>query len=393
VRRAQGGLNAAILVAVIAGLIILYILFLPETEREALLENKTIDKDRDDDGDEEDEGMLLREFPGRLDTIEKIEDEKIPNVFLFETTDAKELERINPFIVRNGWFDKKNKVVEFTLDNLDNTENVILSFRTGKHDGVLTVKLNNEIVYENDIASETTAPIRLKKEFLSSENSLEFDVSSVKYKFWKTNEYSFEDVRIIGDITDRSKQESRNVFTLTGEDLFNIETADLRFVPYCGNVADIGALDISINDRNVFSSVPVCEDAYRQPIPIGILNTGENRIIFKTGKGSYSIEQIKIEFEEEDIKTNVYFFEINQSTLDDVEDEDIDVILTIEFVEEDEDKKADLNINDRLRAIDQEERIFTKNLNDFIKKGNNFIELRPRTSLDVVELKVELEET
>ena len=153
-RRAQGGLNAAILVAVIAGLIILYILFLPETEREALLENKTIDKDRDDDGDEEDEGMLLREFPGRLDTIEKIEDEKIPNVFLFETTDAKELERINPFIVRNGWFDKKNKVVEFTLDNLDNTENVILSFRTGKHDGVLTVKLNNEIVYENDIASE-----------------------------------------------------------------------------------------------------------------------------------------------------------------------------------------------------------------------------------------------
>ena len=79
--------------------------------------------------------------------------------------------------------------------------------------------------------------------------------------------------------------------------------------------------------------------------------------------------------------------------MDDVEDEDIDVILTIEFVEEDEDKKADLNINDRLRAIDQEERIFTKNLNDFIKKGNNFIELRPRTSLDVVELKVELEET
>ena len=43
-KKAQGGLNAAVLVAVIAGLIILYILFLPESEREQLLENKTVKK-------------------------------------------------------------------------------------------------------------------------------------------------------------------------------------------------------------------------------------------------------------------------------------------------------------------------------------------------------------
>ena len=51
-----------------------------------------------------------------------------------------------------------------------------------------------------------------------------------------------------------------------------------------------------------------------------------------------------------------------------------------------------LNINDRLSSIDDDERIFTKNLNDFLEEGNNFVELRPRTKLDVVELKVELEE-
>ena len=55
-------------------------------------------------------------------------------------------------------------------------------------------------------------------------------------------------------------------------------------------------------------------------------------------------------------------------------------------------KRADLNINDRLSTIDQKERIFTKDLNDFIEEGNNFIELRPRTRLNVVELRVELEE-
>jgi len=71
--------------------------------------------------------------------------------------------------------------------------------------------------------------------------------------------------------------------------------------------------------------------------------------------------------------------------------------LTIEFVDDEKNKRADLNINDRFISIDQEDRIFTKTLNDdedpdYIKEGNNFIEIRPRTRLDVVELRVEIEE-
>ena len=388
-RKAQA-LNAAILVAVIGGLIILYILFLPEAEREALLEDETVKKSSDDD---EDEDILLREFPGRLDIVKEIENKQIPNVFLFETTNAKELERINPFIVRSGWFDKKGKTSRFNIDNLDNTDNVILSFRAEKHKGILTIKLNNEIVFENDIGTETVAPISLDRRLLRDENTLEFSVSSVGFRFWRTNEYSLENARIIGDITDKSKQEARNVFTLTSTDLFNIEEANLRFVPYCANVADVGVLDIAINGRNIFSAVPICEDAYKQPIPIGILNTGENRIILKTNKGSYSVEQIRIDFEEEEIKEQVFFFEVNQSVLDDIDDGDKDIILTIEFVDAERTKRADLNINNRLSSIDDEDRIFTKNLNDFVKEGNNFIELRPRTRLDIVEIRVEIEDT
>jgi len=391
-RKAQGGLNAAILVAVIAGLIILYILFLPEDEREALLENKTVKKSGADDKDED---ILLREFPGRLDTIDEIEDKQLPNVFLFETTNAKELERINPFIIRSGVFDKdrQSRTITFSLDDLENTDNILLSFRVAKHKGILTIELNNNIIFESDIESTSVDPIGLKADLLNNQNTLEFSVSSVGFRFWRTNEYSFEGMKLIGDITDRSKQESRNVFTITSRDLFNIEEANLRFVPYCGNVADVGVLDIEINNKNVFSAVPVCEDAYKQPIPLGILNTGENRIIFRTNKGSYSVEQIKIEFEEEDVIEEIFFFEINQSTLDDIEDEDLDVILTIEFVDDKRTKRANLNINDRFIIIDEDEKFFTKNLNDFVEEGNNFIELEPRTRLDIVEIRVELEDT
>ena len=395
-RKAQGGMNAAILVAVIAGVIILYILFLPEDERRALLENKSVDRIRS--GDDEDEDILLREFPGRLDIVEGVLDKTIPNIFLFESTNAAELESINPIIVRNGVFDKRSRTVSFSIDDLANTDNVILSFKAKDHEGILTIKLNNEIVYENDISSETVAPVILNRNLLSDTNTFEFSVSSVGFRFWKTNEYSLDDIKVIGYITDRSKQESRNIFILTSKELFNTERVNLRFVPYCRDVADVGVLDIEINSREIFSALPVCEDAYRQPIPIGILNSGENKIIFKTNKGSYSVEQIKVEFVEKEVITNIYFFEVNQSVIDDIESGDVNIVLTIEFADDKRNKRADLDINDRGLRIDQEERVFTENLNDgtdpdFIEEGNNFIEIEPRTRLDIVEIKVEIEDT
>ena len=388
-KKAQGGLNAAVLVAVIAGLIILYILFLPETEREALLENKTVKKSAEK---EEDKDVLLKVFSNRLEETAEVEDKDIPNIFLFETTNAKELESINPFIVRKGWFDEKTKTAAFSLTNLETVDNVILSFKAKKHGGVLTIKLNGEAVFENNIEQETVAPIRLKKDLLKEDNSLDFTVSSVGLKFWKTNEYSLEDVKIIGDITDRSKQESRNVFTLTSKDLANIEEANLRFVPYCSNVADIGTLDVAINGRNIFSAAPVCDDAYKQPIPVGMLDAGENKIIFKTSKGSYSVEQVKIEFKEKEVEKKLYYFEINQSQIDKIESRDKDAILKMEFVDDKENKMADININDHFLTLDDDEKIFTKNVNEFINEGNNFIEIRPRTRLDIVELSIRLEE-
>jgi len=183
----------------------------------------------------------------------------------------------------------------------------------------------------------------------------------------------------------------RIFFILTGTEFNNLERSDIRFVPYCGNVASVGVLDVLINNRNIFSAVPVCDDPYRQPIPLSLLDTGENRIVFKTNKGSYSVEQIKVEFKEKEIIEHVFFFEINRSTMVKVDDGIKEVTLTMEFVDDRRNKRADLNINNRFSTIDDEERFFIKNIDDLIKEGNNFIEIRPRTRLDIVELKVELE--
>ncbi len=386
-RRAQSGLNAAILIAVILGLIVLYVIFLPTSEREKLFYNKTLSERNA----EESENVLLLEYPKRLDKVEQIDSKEIPNIYLSKTQEAKEIEKLNPFTVRNGVFDNKEHTASFTIENMENTDNVILSFSTSKHKGTLTIKLNGEIIYEKDIESVNVEPVKLKKSLLEKENTLSFSVSSVGLKFWTTNEYQIENAKIIGDITDISRQKSQNVFSLTQTEYNNLKKITLKFIPYCGSVSDVGMLDISVNNKNVFSAVPVCDDPYKQIIPIGTINAGENFIVFETSKGSYSIEQIELDFETEDTEKTLYYFEINETNWEKIDDGS-KVTLSLEFVDDNEDKRADININGHLTTIDQEEKDYSRNIKSWVEEGNNYIEIKPKTVLDIKELRIEIED-
>lgn len=389
IKNKQGDMNAAILVALIAGLIVIYILFLPSVDREELLEGEGSRSGSIDDKDR----VLLREPVGHLSVGRGLEERKdIPNVFLFETTNAKVLSTINPFVAEKGWFNEQGKTASFKLDDLPNTDNVYLSFTVNDAQGILIILLNGNPIFEGEVPEGNVEPIVLDKDLLTEDNTLAFMVSGVGLKFWTTNRYSLSSVKVTGDITDRSKQESQNIFTLSEDEYENLEDAELRFVPYCGNAATVGVLDILINNRNVFSAVPVCEDPYRQTLPTGLLNEGQNRVVFKTGRGSYSVEQIAMELEYEETVSKTYFFEINQTLYDDIIEENEEVVLRMEFTEDDEDKRGVLDVNGHLRSFDQEERDFSEEITRFIEEGNNFVRIQPETELNIVELLVEIEE-
>lgn len=382
--KAQQGMSAAILVAIISALIILYILFLPVEEREELLEEKTTITKK---ADKKNISILLSESPqGILDPAKKIDDRLLPNVFLIETTNAKVLEKLNPFTIRNGWFDKRNKAVSFKLADLENTDNVLLSFLAIKRKGILTAKLNNEIVYEFE-SPKANIIVELKKNLLKNENTIEFSVSSVGYRFWTTNEYSLDDIKIVGDITDASRQESQNIIELSEAEFNNLEKTTLRFVPFCKNVLNLGTLEISVNNRKVYSAVPVCDDRAEVPI-LSALNEGQNRIVFKTSSGSYSIEQIKVDLELKEPRVLTFFFEIAPEQIKDIVDKKKNANLTVEFVDDDKNKRAELSLNGHTIGIDQTKPIFTKLVSDKVREGNNFIELRPKTTLKIVNIKV-----
>ncbi len=384
--------QAHTLVLIILLLIIFYIVLLPPAERRELLE----------DTDEESStttrvskkgnvSTLLEEFPGTL--VFQEENKRtidIPNINLIASTQSKVLTRFSPLSIRNGVFDKRDKSLKFTINELKNTDNIFLSFVARRFKGDLIVKLNGEVIYLYEIATSNIEPIELDKNLIKDSNVLEFSVGDVGWRFWRTNEYNLEDVKIIGDVTDLSRQKSQNSFVITNAEIQNIERMQLRFVPFCNELEDIGNLEVQINNRNIYSSMPVCGSPTVVDINRDNLNSGSNIVIFRSEKGSYSIEQIKFNLELKETRSVVYFFELNQSDFINVTNNRKDIILAMRFVDDEERKIADVSVNGHRFRLDQTRPVFTRNINGFVEQGNNFIEITPKVNLNIVELNVSI---
>lgn len=324
------GNPAAGLIGIITLLMIFYILFLPPEERDALLNDKSsfgsgtsgsdraISENPSSIGSVSESELLIREFPGVLDYSKRNSYEyNLPAFTLISTTNAQVLESFNNFEVRNGWFDKKTKTIEFEMKDQKNTNNVLLSFITKKHKGTINIKLNGNLVYEYDIESYNPEPITLKSKYLQRDNVLEFEVSQVGAKFWATNIYALEDVKIIGDYTDISKQESQNVFYIKDEENDNLEKATLKFSPDC-TPSRVGKLEVNINGETIFYGIPDCGTLNLREFSPRVLEEGKNVVLFKADAGSYLVDLISVETELEGTKSTYYDFEMEDSYFDNV---------------------------------------------------------------------------
>jgi len=384
----QDGRGAGALVGILLVLIIAYIIFLPAEDREKLLEGNGDDKE----GviKEGDNITLLEESIGRIDyrKLDEFEHD-IPSFTLFKTTNSEILKKINPFYIKSGWFDKKFYDTSFSIDEPELVDNALLSFTVTKNKGMLIIELNGNPIFEGEITGSNVEPIVLQKEMLQEDNILKFSVSKVGWKFWTTNEYAFQNIQITGDVTDVGRQESKNIFYATDTEIMNIEKAVLRFNPEC-NPNTVGTLEIDINKKNIFSGVPDCGILNKIEFTPGILDIGSNIVVFKTNQGTYLIDQIQVKTELEEEIFPIYYFEVNESVFEDIEDGDLEAWIQIEFVDDDKTKELDLNVNGHLTNIDQEKSFYERDITTWVEEGNNYIEIRPKTVLNIVEMRVVL---
>jgi hypothetical protein len=317
-KKSQGTGATNVIIAIVA-LIVLYILFLPPADRAELLgESPTTVTTPNQSAPGSQTSFvgrenLLLEVPGSIDytALNKIE---IPlnSFMLYKTINAQTIEQFNPFYIKRGIGDVTIKNLTFDIQNMEIIDNIMLSFRTPKHKGMLTINLNDNTIYQFDSETNSPSPIMINKNLLSNKNTLEFSVSGVGWKFWETNEYSFEDVKIIADVTDTSRQETMNTFFISKEQGESIEKARLQFNPNC-RMSDVGKLTIRLNDRAVFSGIPDCGTLNFIDFAPNLIFIGRNKIDFSTDQGSYIIDLINLKIDFEDSRIPVYYFDIDRS--------------------------------------------------------------------------------
>ena len=380
--------SAATLIAVIAGLIILYLLVLPPAEREKILADNLTEEGKEE-GIVKETKTLLSINPGRLDYLaQKDVEHIIPSVNLNIISEAKVLKEVNSMYVKRSLFSENKGNITFSIDDVTGVENVLLNFIATQREGRLTIKLNGNVIFNNEITSINIEPIKLK-EYLKNFNVLEFTVAAPPAtNFWKTNEYLLENIIITADLVRKEGQESKNIFIVSSVEKNNLEKAVLRFLPECVTGL-VGPLNVWVNNFNVYSAVPDC-GALSPPIEIPdyYLVSGENRLIFRTSRGNYLIDQIKIKSELETLVYPVYYFELTDERYKNVQNDKANVTLSLRFVDDVERKRARITVNGHMLSLDQTEIEFVEEITKWAEKGNNAIKIEPLKTVDIVELEV-----
>ncbi len=393
-RRGHSAGNAAVLVGIVAGVMILYILFLPPDVRDDLLNGNgtTIN------GVEYNETPLL-ETPGRLDYLkfDQIE-HTLPSFRIYATKEGKAIKDIDSLYVKDGLFEDVVKEVTFEVDP-DTTDNLLLSFNVDQADGNLIILLNNHEIFNRALIEGSPRPITLPRDYLEYDNVLTFKTDSPGIAFWATHEYQLSTVVVTADVLDLSNSDAIQHFFITGQEKDNLETATVWFYPRC-STASVGKLSITLNDFLVYSTLADCGVMNKFTVSDQDIMEGENSLEFSTEQGSYLIDNLEVRTHLKEQIYPVYYFELDRDLFrivdeknpeDDVLDDDYDVILTLRFPDN-EDKRADIYVNGHKFSLNTDSTIFERNIDSYVFHGTNSIEIIPKIRMDVQQLRVDVKD-
>ncbi len=396
-KKAQDGTKAATLVAIIGGLIILYILFVPPSQRNQILNlsNDTGNSGSTSTSSNVSNQTLLLEHPGLLEYISSTEYEKsIPPLTLLVSTQATTLKTADSIVIKSNWFSNDAYNLSFSLGDVKNTQNLIFSFNIDNHQGELILVLNGQVIYEKEPGEQNIA-VKLPADLLSGQNSLLIKTGSVGFEFWKTNRYSLSNLNLVADITDTSKRLSQSTFIISSTENNNIDTANLRFYVDCTNQAGLGRLNVDINSHNVYSQAPICGEIVSQPLSPNILMSGENTITFSTEfekptSAYYQIDNILIKLKLKSTLPSTYYFDLNSSQYNAVRSGSRTLQMSMLFPDSATSKKADMYINGIKTGLETRDYNYTRNINSFAKEGNNAIKMAPLSTFEIIDLVVKI---
>ncbi len=416
------GTDIAALVLLIGLFIVAYVLLLPPADRDQLLkENPNY---RDGNGSYGDYGpingiSLLSAIPGELHPFERNTIKRdFPPAILFTRAESSTLNLATALEVKKSPFSEQTKTYTFSADRLEDITGAKLYFFIEEGDGTFYIELNGQTIFEQEIGSNDI-PIDIPANALRANNNLKMGVRGSLWEGYKLkNVYIKFDKNYANTIVRRS-------FELSPNERNGVESAKLSYYLNCIKIAQNGYLTILLNDRILKSDFVVC-DVGKQTIdlPREKLRTGTNNLEFRIDQGDYELNDLTLEvktgqasyptynFEVDDD----YYFDINTDCfascrdncyddcgsdndcfdvcLDDCDAECSrgEVVLEIRFVNDEDNrrKKGSITINDNQINFNTDDTLYTRDITDTIRRGDNVLKIIPQSDMEIADLRVVL---
>lgn len=388
-KRGEGeGSSIAAVLIVIALFMVLYLLFIPPEDRHEILgiDDKTNSKTTLNNGLE-----LLAESPGVVSASKDFATKhSMPSLSIFVKTEPLIEKLATNLVIKRGLFTKLFPKLTFRTEDLKDTKSATLSFFVKEGSGTLTIKLNGQTVYSEEIEKPEAKVVVVPTNLLREENQLEF---SVAYGFFGVNKYNLQNVILKQEFERINAKESRT-FTITSGEIASLSRAVLKYTQVCNSQLEIETtqLDIHINNvRQSTQNIKCLTTTQEMDIDKNLLRDGQNTLTFTIEEGDFSFNQMSFETMSQDAKFLSYQFSIAKRDFAKLKGGE-NIILKLLMPKEGNKKiNAKIFVNENEISMNTDTGEFSRDISEYVVEGTNFLRIIPSNTFLINSLKVIME--
>ena len=385
-------------IMMIALLIVVYMILLPEAEKESLLyEGQSPDFSLPQTQNNYITNTpsiysggknLLNVNPGVLSPeFEKISQKNFASVNLFLSEETEYEILANDIQLESTITASDMGEFVFNIDDLNNLENIKLLFFIISSRGDLTVKLNGIKILSGEVTNGML-PISLPNSMLQEFNRLTFEVEKPSFfEFMSSNYYSFKDIQLIKYSLTKNNYEARQ-FVLSSENLDNLNHMNLMYRLNCFSLQDSGRILVKLNGNIIHDALAVCDAGVTElDLLINDLIIGRNVLEFSVDKGQYVLENLILESDYSGGIYKRYYFVVQISDMENIMRGN-DVVLQARFPNDGKRKAGTFYVNGYPIYFDTFHDEFVTNLNGLVYSGQNLISIVPEEEFEMVTFDV-----
>ncbi len=381
-KRAQSAVEVSVLIFLIAVALVGYIILLPAEERNQLLETNV---ETDGSSSVSSSLTLLSESPGKVSSSKSTtQSRELEPMRLYSNTQSNSKKLVSSIAVSRNILQNNYKVITFDTNNYADLEKTQLLFFIKESKGILTITLNEHIIFEGELTSNEL-PLDLPLNYISdNENVLKLS-TNLGWNVFSSNYYLLQDVQLIEDYTVADTSSSR---TFSVDSPSEVNLAELNYFITCNSDKE-GILTIYLNSHEVFSDQIFCE--YLNERELGLdedyLRTS-NTIKFEITQGDYNVEELSVEIKTKTSDYPSFTFNIDSDLYQEIYIGDKDVYLKMTFSDSDTLKEGTIYVQEYSFGLSTENGDYEKKISSYIDDGANTITLQATTDFEIDNLKV-----